>query len=147
MKLLQRLIGRISNQRADAAQEVVQRILHNYRQRRTKGEWRADEHLFVELSQVLPAEKAREICDRFKRRNVYGDPEAEYLLAFEIVAALHDVQHESAISKPIVVHQAPKPAPDSTPSSAARTCAKVTNGEPLTDADEDAFLFGPWLRD
>lgn len=144
MKLFQRLFG--VGKKQGGAQEIVEGILCRYDQRRQRGEWRADDKLYVELQQVLPPDTAREIYERFRRRSVCSDPQAAYLLGVELATALHDVEHNAATSKPIFVQrQVTKPAPDSTPPSAAKTCAKVVNGEAIDDEDEDAMIFGEWL--
>ncbi len=125
---------------------IAQAIVGRYSQRRARGELRVDDWLIIELRQVLPSDKASEVFDRFRTRRSRSDPKAEYLLVMDIGIALHDTEYYAQNFKPMIVQRKPE-VPDRTRPSAAKTYAKVLNGQPLTSADEDAVLFDDLLKD
>ncbi len=142
MKWLNWLLGSSSKPSRTCA-EIAERIVHQYHQRNASGDWQTDQKLRLDVRQVLPQARADQVVDQFLQRRSRSDPAAEKLLAVELALALHDVAHNAQTFKPIMAAPNPAPqAPDNSPPSAAKTFAKAIEGKPITDADEDAVLFG-----
>ena len=144
MGIIGRLFGSSEGSRASGGkynpEAVAQAIVARYHQRGVRGDFRVDDQLFLELSQVLEKKAAEEVFDRFRRRRSRSDPKAEYLLVMDIGVALHDAEHYAQNFKPIMVPRKAE-VPDRTPPSAAKTYAKALEGLHITSADEDAVLF------
>ncbi len=145
MSILGRLFGNQAGPKTDArpAEQIAREIVTRYRRRLSKGECRVDDNLFVELCQQIPEPAAREVITRFKERRARSDDKAEQKLAAEIAIAINDARHWRATARPII-RQAEQvaEAADNQPASANRTYAKVLQGRPLKEEDEDAVLFG-----
>ena len=150
MGIIGRLFGRCEGSRASGGkcnpEAVAQAIVGRYHQQRVRGDFRVDDQLFLELSQVLEKKAAEEVFNRFRTRRSRSDPKAEYLLVMDIGVALHDAEHYAQNFKPIMVQRKPE-VPDRTRPSAANTYAKAVAGRRITGADEDAVLFDDLLKD
>jgi hypothetical protein len=81
--------------------EIAEQLLQRHQQRKARGELRVDDHLYLELCQMLPEQAAQEIMRRFRRRRAHSNPKAEGGPLQEIVTALLDAEHFASTAKPI----------------------------------------------
>jgi hypothetical protein len=122
---------------------TAQGIVVRYHQRRLRGECRVDDKLFLDLCQVLPEKTAQEIFAQFRKRRAHSDPRAEFTLGVEIGIALHDAEHFASTAKPVVrLSEREKVAARPGMRLKEIAEAKVMAGEPLTEDEEDAMLWG-----
>lgn len=96
----------------------------------------------MELTQVMPEKAAQRIYDEFRQRRSHEHPKAEGILLHEIVTALLDPEHFSTTAKPIIRPPDPEATSYAGMTLRERAQAKVLEGRPLTDAEEDAMLWG-----
>ncbi len=149
MGFLNRWFNREKKPVAGSHTEIAQGIVRRYHRRNAQGELQVGARLYMELQGVMTKAAADEVILAFQGRRSRGDSMAERLLVQNILEALHDHALTYQTSKPIYRPAEPeaKPKRDRTPPSAAKTSAKALKGQPITDADENAVLFDPYLRD
>lgn len=117
-----------------------QSIVTRYHQRRARGEFRVDDNLYLELTQVMPEKAAQRIFGEFRTRRAHGHPKAESILLGDIITALLDAEHFASTAKPI--HRAEDGPVNYTGLTVLeRARAKVLAGKVLTGEEEDAIVF------